>query len=242
MSINQDSDGDSIKEKLERGIYSLSRAPRILDMDVCGNIYVNRRGPYPDEKESLEDMDWEEDKLRTQKLQADSDGEWNFLAGIINAKHFDSRESCDALFVGKNEPGHSLLSHVEHGISFKKALKLLNVEISCNMDYYLSNKVEIENDLNRKLDASIDLNDKVLVKKLEAELFYTLMCKLFGGSENEEAISDSRPEVDDETLTTLFDKTFMLNEFHLLSSDDNNYKFATARRGNYYLLFFYVTS
>ena len=92
------------------------------------------------------------------------------------------------------------------------------------------------------MNTSIGLNDKVLVKKLEAELFYTLMCKLFGGSEYEEAISVSRPEVDDETLTTLFDKTFMLNEFHLLSSDDNSYKFATARRGNYYLLFFYVTS
>jgi hypothetical protein len=61
----------SMKEKFERGIYSLNSAPRMLDMNVTG-IYINKNGLYPNEVESLEDMDSERDKLLTEKLKATS--------------------------------------------------------------------------------------------------------------------------------------------------------------------------
>ena len=80
--------------------------PRILDMDY-DDVFVNKNGKYPDEIKSLEDIDWNENKLVTNKLKADSDGEWNCIIGMINIKYFDSREALDRLFVLKDSVDRS---------------------------------------------------------------------------------------------------------------------------------------
>ena len=56
-------------------------------------------------------------------------------------------------------------------ISFKNALKMLSVNLSCNMKFYLTNQNEIEVDLNHKV-RDLDLNDKERMDKLEQEHFY----------------------------------------------------------------------
>ncbi|CAF3006029.1 unnamed protein product, partial [Rotaria sp. Silwood2] len=189
----------SIKEKFERGIYSLKSVPRILDMDVTG-IYINKNGLYPNEVESLEDMDWERDKLLTQKLKATSYGDWQFHIGMINTKHFENREKLDDMFVNKSERTISEACKNTERISIQKAIELFGIEFSCDMDWYLKNQNAIEEDLNRKL-LSLDLNDEYLMKKLEQELFYNQMCKLFGGTEDDH----NKPKDDD----TIYEKCFI---------------------------------
>ena len=50
------------------------------------------------------------------------------------------------------------------------------MNVSCNMEYYLNNREELEKDLNRKVTNECELKEE----KLEQELFYNLMCKWFG--------------------------------------------------------------
>ncbi|CAF1119934.1 unnamed protein product [Adineta steineri] len=200
----------SIKEKFERNIYSLDCIPRILDMDAPG-IFINKNGSYPDEIESLEDMDWERDKLLTPKLIATSYGDWECTIGMINIKHFENREKLDDMFIDKT-------------------MKLLRIKFSCDMNWYLNNQNAIEEDLQRQV-LPLDLNNEYSMKKLEQELFYKQMCKLFGEIEDD----DNKPQDDD----TIYEKCFILKDFHMLHSYEN-YKFASAQRGNYYLLFSFV--
>ena len=41
----------TIVEKLECGIYNLTSAPRILNVDDSAGVYINKNGCYPDEIE-----------------------------------------------------------------------------------------------------------------------------------------------------------------------------------------------
>ncbi|CAF1290022.1 unnamed protein product [Adineta steineri] len=219
----------SIKEKFERKIYSLDCIPRILDMDAPG-IFINKNGPYPDEIESLEDMDWERDKLLTPKLIATSYGDWKCTIGMINIKHFENREKLDDMFIDKSERTISRNCSNFQRISIDKAMKLLKIKFSCDMNWYLNNQSAIEEDLQRQV-LPLDLNNEYLMKKLEQELFYKQMCKLFGEMEDD----DNKPQDDD----TIYEKCFILKDFDMLHSYEN-YKFASAQRGNYYLLFNFV--
>jgi hypothetical protein len=103
------------------------------------------------------------------------------------------------------------------------------------MDYYLKTNHEIEKDLNRN-NVNIDLNDELAMKKLEKELFYNQILKLFG--ENE-ATSDDIIKSKDGDNKIFFEKAFILKDFHMLFMD-GYYRMATARRGNYYLIFKFV--
>jgi hypothetical protein len=174
-------------------------------------ILVNKNGKCPDEIKTLEDMDWNENKPVTNKIKADSDGEWNCIIGMINRKYFDSREALDRLFVAIESVDRSREKQFQQ-ISLKQALEYLNVRISCNMDYYLSNKKELEKDLNRQIDY-LDLNDEIILKKLEAELFFKQMCELFG-EQNEAKNHDETPEMcGDETKLFLQKYTQSLEGF-----------------------------
>lgn len=57
------------------------------------------------------------------------------------------------------------------------------------------------------------------------------MCKLFAESENDQ----DKPSDDD----TIYEKCFVVKDVHILHAYQN-YMFATAKRGNYYLLFSFV--
>jgi hypothetical protein len=166
----------SIKEKFERGIYSLKCIPRILYMDTTG-IYINKNGLYPNEVESLEDMDWERDKHLTHKLKATSYGDWQFNIGMINTKHFENREKLDNMFIEKSKQAVSYTCINVERISIEKAVKLFNIEFSCNMDWYLNNQNAIEMDLNHKI-LHLDSNNEYFMKKLNKCVNYLEKMKM----------------------------------------------------------------
>ena len=115
--------------------------------------------------------------------------------------------------------------------SLEEALRLLDINISCDMEYYLSNTDEMEKDLDRQLE-NFDPNNKDMMKELEAELFYKQLVKIFGeDDDNDDMAADQKTRK----------KKLTLKEFHLLYSDGND-ALATARRGSYYILLFYRTS
>lgn len=219
----------SIKEKFERGIYSLDYIPRILDMDITG-VYIDKNGLYPNEVESLEHKDWPKHKILTPKLKATSYGDWQLNIGMINTTHFEDREKLDDMFVDKSERISSQRCIKVGRISIQKAVKLLRIDFSCNMDWYLKNQHAIEEDLNRQI-LPLNLNDEYFMKSIEQELFYNQMCKLFGETEDDQ----NKPQ-DDETI---YEKCFIVKDFHILHAYEN-YMFATGQRGNYYLLFWFV--
>jgi hypothetical protein len=219
----------SLKENLEREIYLLEHAPRILSMDVDG-IYINKSGLYPDEVESLQNIAWQKDKLQTPKLKAKSYGDWQFDIGMIHTKHFNNREQLDDMFVDKSERIVTDCCTNVDRISIRQAIKLFKIRFSCNMDWYLQNQHAIEEDLNRQILPLTQI-DEYSMKKLEEELFYNQMCKLFGETEDDQ----NKPHDDD----TIYEKSFILKDFHMLYEYQND-MLATARRGNYYLLFTFV--
>ncbi|CAF0755474.1 unnamed protein product [Adineta steineri] len=198
-------------------------------MDAPG-IFINKNGPYPDEIESLEDMDWESDKLLTPKLKATSYGDWECTIGMINIKHFENREKLDDMFIDKSERTIFDTCSDFQRISIENAMKLFDIDFSCDMNWYLNNQSAIEEDLQRQV-LPLDLNNDYLMKKLEQELLYKQMCNLFGEIEDD----NNKPQDDD----TIYEKCFILKDFYMLYSY-GNYKFASAQRGNYYLLFRFV--
>lgn len=103
------------------------------------------------------------------------------------------------------------------------------LELSCDMDYYVANRIELAADLGRQLSPQDDLSDAQVLKKLEQELFYVNMCKIFGA-----LIDAARIEIDGKEV--LFDRAFMLNDLRVLSYESNQID-ATAAREDYYFAF-----
>ena len=187
----------------------------------CDGIYVNNYGTNPDEIKRFENSDWEGKKLKT--LKADSCGDWTLRITKVNVKHFVSRDNLDACFLMELPKEHYRTDFYEK-ITLKKAMKLVYVDVSSNMNYYKGNVDEMEKDLNRTLDRA-DLYSKSKMKKIEAELFYNQMRKVFG--------EDGEDDNDESKLV-------MINDFKIIYFDGNLF-LATARRGNYYLEFMYET-
>ena len=152
-----------------------------------------------------------------------------FFVNTINERYFDSREDLDDFYIPKEYRRPPSSSENIDKISLQDVFKKLNVTVSCNMDYYLKHHEEMEKDLIRKINES-ELNSP----KLEQELLYTLLCKIFGDSEPNNDKLEHTPN--DESK---FDKVFMLKDFHILSNDYNIIH-ATAKRGNFYLLLFFA--
>ena len=220
----------TIREKFEKGIYRLNRIPRILSMSPLG-VYINKNAPHLNEIENFEALKWPEDKILTQKFKVSSYGYWDFMIEMVNSEYFESREIFDKMFVEEDDRTVSdMCGIIIKQISIDEALKtMFIIDMSCNMDYYLSHQDDLENELNRK----VDLENENL-KKLEKEIFYKQMCNLFGGEEEYDKIQPSN------TDETFYEKAFMLRDFCMISNDGNDI-LASALRGKYYLLleFFY---
>ena len=229
-AMAQSSHSSSLIMNFKRGTYSLKRVPRVLEVD-CSGVYVHKDGPYQDEIKALEDMDWEGDRILTPKLKGNSCGDFTFLAGVIQTKHFDNREELNALY-SKDYKQDDPVTVFER-ISLVDGLKLLSVDMSCNMDYYMTNRQEMENDLGRRVE-NLDINSKEFMGGLEAEVFYNQMIKIFGDDDDN----------DDDVVSTECNghqKSLTFREFHLLYSDGND-KIATARRASRYVLLYFTTS
>jgi hypothetical protein len=147
------------------------------------NVYANKYAPYPNEIECLKNFTFI--KVRVEKLKATKFGSWQLAISKINCEHFDSKDSLDKIFMDEEfelKTVPPICGRTIEKISIKNALKQFNIEFSCNMSYYFTNQDEIEKDLCRKLDSDLNsiLNNKMELKRLEQELFYRQMCKLFG--------------------------------------------------------------
>ncbi|CAG0902787.1 unnamed protein product [Darwinula stevensoni] len=217
-----------IKTGFEQGTYSVLLVPRVLTAEGAqrSGVYVHKDELHLDEIKWFEDMDWGRDRFLMPILKTSSYGHYVLHVGLIDTKYFESREQLDSLY-SKDwqdaEPCYpdATVTTIEQ-VSLREALKLMTVDIWCNMDYFLANRDEMEKDLARKLP-NLDLDDKDLLKQLEDELFYIQSVKIFG-----------REEGDDEKSTVTF------TDFRHLFFDGNE-RFGTARHGKHYVVFFHVT-
>ena len=218
-----------LKEKTIKSVMDFyDWASRVLQIDYEA-VYVHKNGTFQGPAEWSSVDHWLRDRLLLPKLKGDSYGEFNFMVELINTNYFDSRAKFDDVFEkgSSKDPSVTMIEC----ISLEEVLKLMEVEFSCNMDYYLSNKEEMEKDLGRQLE-KLDITNKDLMKQLDSELLYNQVMKIFG----QESVDDSAIEQSsgDETRQ----KFLNFREFHLLYSD-GNYKIATARRGDYYVRFLF---
>ena len=62
-------------------------------------IFINKNAPYPNEIEALEKMNLSKNRIQTYKLKASSYGDWDLDIGMINIKHFESREKLDGMLL-----------------------------------------------------------------------------------------------------------------------------------------------
>ena len=95
-------------------------------------------------------------------------------------------------------------------ISIREAMERMFVECSCDMDCYLTHRSELEVDLGRQLPPDFDPSDVKAVKKLEQELFYINMCKIFGQENDDDLVEVDNAEV-------FYNKSFMLRDFRFLT-------------------------
>ncbi|CAF0908142.1 unnamed protein product [Brachionus calyciflorus] len=216
----------SIKKKLKNNIFKLSNIPCIFSIDY-DRVLMNKDAIYPNELESLEEiLDKESGLVETNKLIAQN-RDAQLQIRVISVKHFENRNDFDAIYL-KSIDRESYSKEFEK-ISINKAFELLDVDVSCNMEYYLNNHDELENDLKRKVNES-----ELKEEKLEQELFYNLMCKCFG---NDSESFDDITQNDNKT-DNIYRKTCMLKDFRVNFS--TNYYYGTAQRENYYFVFEYV--
>ena len=81
------------------------------------------------------------------------------------------------------------------------------------------------------------MNNETELKRLEQELFYNQMCELLGENEDDYIQKDEKALMGSEEM--LYEKAYILRNFRMLY-DDGNLTFGTARRGNFYFLFYYI--
>ncbi|XP_018013557.1 uncharacterized protein LOC108670602 [Hyalella azteca] len=217
-----------LQQNLENGTYRLNEAPTVIDIEN-NKINVNKDGFNLDVVKYFEGQEnWNTKEIVNPKLKASSFGDYYCGLSLMPSSYFESREKFDYLYSlrWQGDPSFDPNDPVEtiEKISLEKALELLTVTLSCNMEYYLANRDEMEKDLGRKLD-SFNAEDESSMKRLERELFYNQVIKIVGESEDDDKATFS----------------VMLKDFRALFLEGND-NFATARRGDYYLLFHHATS
>lgn len=218
-----DSSFVEITTGFEEGIYSLTQIPVLLTVEESC-VFYNKDWPQEDELEALNQRYW--NKVPAPKFRAHTYRDSWLYIGIISTKYFDSREKFDAVYSREwkmFDPDYSKAVERFEKITFQDALKdHLSVKIWCNLDYYLSNKTEMEKDLGYNLEIvnPIDNHTKLHLKK---KLFFKSCIDIFGDINDEEEKAESE---------------IFLRDFHVLYKR-YDYIYATARRGQYYLIFFY---
>lgn len=221
---------ESILEKFAQGRYSLYSVQSVMSMDTDG-VFVNENAPYIDIVQSIENEEAMKANVLMPRLKASSYGCWTFRALLLPTDYFESRESLDAIVIEKDKREVGTHCIQASKISIREAIEAMRVELSCNVGYCLQNKIELENELDYKLPDDFDANDALALKKFEQEIFYKTMCKVFGSE-----CGDDEVEVDGNE--TLYEKSFMIRDFNILSFD-GNFMLASATRGNYYFVFYF---
>lgn len=224
-------DPESIRAKFENYTYDLIKLPLLLSMDREG-VFVNKEAPNQDIVnfyENLEQNRQVEDYIKSQKLIANGSSDWGFGARKLPMIYFRSREALEEMLISKQYRTTDKYCIQAARMPIREIMRLFFVSCSSNMDYYLANKNELEADLGRSLQT--DSSNKLEMKRLEQELFYVNMCKIFGTAGNQD------DNVQPDGKEVLYDKTYMLKDFSILSFDGNEIH-GTAIRGDCYFVFF----
>jgi hypothetical protein len=200
-------------------------------MDLSG-VCVNESARHIDVMKELERNKKGTDVVKnvpTPKLTATGSGDWLAFVTMVHSGYFSSRDRCDELLIPTDQRVETSQCIKANTISLKGALEKMNIELSVNMDYYLQNTSEMDADLGYKVSDRFQLNNKQAMRKLGDELFYKVLCSVFGKES-----ADDQLEVDGEEK--LSEKSFVIRDFNILSSCGNCIR-ATAVRDEYYLLF-----
>lgn len=230
---NRSSDLESIRDKFETNVYNLLELQELISMDHEG-VYVNEEAPNQDIinfYEHLNNTDKEKGNVPTQKLKATGHADWGFSVRKLPVSYFRSRDVLEELMISKKHRHESKKYCIQAAkMSMREIMNWFFVSCSCNMQYYLANKSELEADLGRSLSVDFNATDDLEVRRLEQELFYVNMCKIFGTGGDE----DDKVEPDGKQI--LYDKSYMLKDFSVISFDGNEMH-ATAVRDNNYFIF-----
>lgn len=226
-------DLESIRVKFETCKYNLAELRDIFSLDHEG-AYVDPEAPNQDiinYYEHINNTDKDTGNVLTPKLKEARFSGWSLSVRKLPINYFISREALEEMMVTKKfreTPNKYCIEASK--MSIREIMSSFYVPCSCDMDYYLANKSELEADLGRKIDLNASLNE-LEMKRLEQELFYVNMCKIFGAGGNE----DDRVEPDGKEL--LFDKSYMLSDFHVIFFDGNEMHGTAIRDKNYFLFF-----
>jgi len=106
--------------------------------------------------------------------------------------------------------------------------------VSFDFDYYLAHLDELERDLGPPIDKDhVQTAPKEELKQLSDELFYRLMCQIFGGPLD---LDDNK----NQNQASGKGKKCMLTDFRMLS-EDGNATHITAKRGQFYFIFSFIS-
>lgn len=207
----------NIKNKIDDGSYCLSEAPLILSIEN-DKVYIQKEGFNQDKLEGVNS-----DMMITPNLRASCHGgEYYLNIGMINTNYFENREKFETLFSscweGAEEEFTGKKGLFFEQISLQTALKdAFSIKFKCNMEYYLSDRDALEKDLGHN-------TENYSMKTIKKELFFKLSLRILGNESNKEETELS---------------TVILRDFRILF-DNGNEVFAAARRGTYYLFFYYM--
>jgi hypothetical protein len=227
----------SIKEKFKRKILCIWKIPTNLSMDDS-NVIAYKYNSTQISIDDIEKSDYE--KIPINKLKANRVSSWDFSITKISCDYFDSKDELDQLFIEEELElvgVPPICGKTIERISIENVLKQFEIDFSCNMSYYLDHQDEIEKDLKRKIDLNSKMNNETELKRLEQELFYNQMCELLGENEDDYIQKDEKALMGSEEM--LYEKAYILRNFRMLF-DDGDKMFGTARRGNFYFLFYYI--
>ncbi|CAF0902441.1 unnamed protein product [Brachionus calyciflorus] len=206
-----------IQEKFEKGDFSFQNIPRVICMKNS-EVFIFEKSEFTKPQQYY-------------RLKAFSYGDWQLYISAIKCEYFQNREVFDNLFLNEMEIDKpKSLEYIPY-ISIQKALKFLQVDINCEMDYYLSDLSKIRNDLQH------DLSDNFINQNLDMiqdKLFYLIMCEIFDicGYNTEECHKNELIKNQENNETEM---SYILNDFRLLYNDAGE-KYSTARRGEYYII------
>ena len=174
---------DVIKEMIKDYKIDVTEVPKLLYAERS-RILIDQRGPVltiDTTKLSLFETQAKE-MTPTEKLKFDGYGDWEFNATMVHSAYFPSRQELNEFLVNQYVVD---LNKAKHYKSDKISIDELGImgtmkRFSLNLDYYLSNWEELEKNLGRKVDKNRERTEREW-KLLSDELFYNLMCSIFGG-------------------------------------------------------------
>jgi hypothetical protein len=226
---------EHIQDIIEKHFYKIYNIEDFLVGDF-GRLYVRDLKPFSEIAQQLEEKYPPSMRRETPKLLWDIVGDQDFGVSRIPVSFFRTKDVLYKEYSADDRVEYSKYYIDREKISISDMLPFLWIHLKCNLEYYLEHKSELEADLGRPLPDDFNVNNEKELKKLEQELFYVNICKIFGQPDNED---DDKVQVDDENV--LFGKDYMFKDFKILYCDGNQID-AVALRGHYYFLFSMSTS